>query len=87
MKKSIILPLAFAASAGLAACTEKAPDDTAVASEGSADGAMMESSADGAMAEHAADGAMADSAADDAKMHAAESADAAAKPAMEAAKK
>ncbi|MGQ2936534.1 hypothetical protein [Sphingopyxis sp.] len=86
MKKSVILPLVLGAMAGLGACTEKAPGDTVVVSEESADGAMMEGPANGAMTDQTADGAMAHSAVDDAKMHG-DGADAAAKPAMEAAKK
>ncbi|MGQ3101170.1 MAG: hypothetical protein ACT6Q5_06375 [Sphingopyxis solisilvae] len=64
MKKSITLSLVLAASMGLAACGEKAADDTAATTE---DAATVEGAADGAMeaAEGAADAAAAaDGAAD-----------------------
>src|SRR3546814_8203495 len=55
MKKSITLSLVLAASMGLAACAEKAADDTAATTEDAA--ATVEGAADGAMeaAEGAAD--------------------------------
>ena len=57
MKKSITMSLVLAASLGLAACGEKAADDTAAATEDAA--ATVEGAADGAMeaAEGAADAA------------------------------
>jgi predicted small lipoprotein YifL len=57
MKKSITMSLVLAASLGLAACGEKAADDTAVATDDAA--ATVEGAADGAMeaAEGAADAA------------------------------
>ena len=53
MKKSITLSLVLAASMGLAACAEKAADDTAATTEDAA--ATVEGAADGAM--EAAEGA------------------------------
>src|SRR3546814_10765679 len=47
MKKSITLSLVLAASMGLAACAEKAADDTAATTEDAA--ATVEGAADGAM--------------------------------------